>query len=254
MISQQSFEIFILVLVRVSSFFVVSPFFSMRQIPQLVKLAIILVISYLTSATLPLVNLEMNHFLSFGMSLIQEVMIGLALAYVCHIIFLGISSAGDLIDTFAGVKMASMYDPIAGTNGSLYSNLYNWLALILLLNLNVHHYLIKGLINSFYVLPPTNDNLLSFSLDSIVTLVTTSFMIAIQLALPVGIILFFVDVILGMISRTVPQINVFVLGMPIKLIVSFLVFLLLITGILQSISWALESVISSLDQFIKAMI
>lgn len=254
MILTQSFELFLLVFVRVSSFFVVSPLFSMRQIPNQVKIALVLILTYLTGSALPEMTSSYDHVLNFGLLVMQEAVIGLALAYASQIIFLGISSAGDLIDTFAGVKMASMYDPITGSNGSLYSNLYNWLALILLLNLDVHHYLVKGLLNSFYVIPAGSENMIQFSIAGIANLVTTSFMIAIQLALPMGIILFFVDVILGMISRTVPQINVFVLGMPIKLLTSFLMFILLLMGILKSISWALESVITILDQFIKMMI
>lgn len=249
----QSYLMFLLVLVRIASYMVTMPVFSIRQIPSLVKLGLVVAMTLFTAPNLPPLGIEVNSILTLGMIVLQEALLGLMMGYTSTIIFLGIQSAGDLIDFTAGVKMASSYDPISGTSSSLYSSLYNWLGVILFINMNGHHYLFKGIVNSFYVFEVGTEYINSFKLESLIYLISRSFLIAIQLALPIGIILFLIDLILGIISKIIPQMNVLILGMSFKIGASFLIHLLVIAGIIQSISWALESVITILDYFIKSL-
>ena len=254
MIGTENYFTFLLILVRIASYLFTMPVFSMRQISSVVKLAVVWVISVITLSTLPDQSIVVNSLIEFGFMVIQEVCLGLVLGYVSMIIFLGIQSAGDLIDFTAGLKMSASYDPITGTSSSLYSSLYNWIAVILFFNLNGHHYLLKGIVNSFYFLELGQEYLHLLKVESFIYLISRFFLISIQLALPVAIVLFLVDIILGMISKVIPQINVFLLGMPAKIAVSFLIHLFLIVGVIQSISWALDSVMSTLDYFVKTLV
>lgn len=254
MIWTEDYLTFLLILVRIASYLFTMPVFSMRQIPSIVKLAVVFVLSLITLSTLPSHSIAVNSLLELGFMVIQEAFLGLILGYVSLIIFLGIQSAGDLIDLTVGLKMASSYDPITGTSSSLYSSFYNWIAVILFLNLNGHHYLLKGVMNSFYFLELGQEYLHLLKVESFIYLISRFFLISIQLALPIGIVLFLADVILGMISKVIPQINVFLLGMPAKIGISFMLHLFLVVGVIQSISWALDSVMSTLDYFVKTLI
>lgn len=254
MIFTEDYLTFLLVLVRIASFLFTMPVFSMRQISIIVKLAIVLVLSVITMTTFENQIIIVSSLIELGFLVIQEALLGVILGYTATIIFLGIQSAGDLIDLTAGLKMSASYDPITGVSSSLHSSIYNWLAVILFFNMNGHHYLLKGIVNSFYFFGIGQEYLHLLKVESIVYLIIRFFLIAIQLALPVGIVMFLVDVILGMISKVIPQINVFLLGMPAKIGVSFIIHLFLMVGLFQSISWALDSVMSTFDYFVKSLI
>ena len=245
---------FLLILARISSFFVATPFFSTKSIPKLVKVTIILVVTIIAYNVVPPQDVYPSSGLEFGFMLFRDALIGLVLGYGVNIVFLGIQSAGDFIDLFAGLQMSSTYDPITGTNGTFYSNVYNWIATIIFLNMNGHHYLITGIVNSFLFIPVGEVSLIQIDLNTIALMITKTFYISVQLGFPIAVILFMIDVILGAISRVVPQINVFVLGMPVKLVVSSLLFMLALTGVMSGISWGIEIVIEMFDAMIKSII
>lgn len=244
---------FLLLVTRIGSYFVSMPVFSGRQIPQLMKLGLVLALSYLTYLVIePTIDFTVSNWMELVLLCVQEAVIGLLFGTVSTIVFLGIQSAGDFIDLFAGLKMSTNYDPITGSSGSIYANFYNWLAVVLFFMMNGHHYLIKGIVNTVFFLPLGETGLIELSLYQVSMAITKSFLISLQLAIPVCMVLFLVDLILGIISRSVPQINVFILGMPLKLVVSFVMMILIIVGITKSIGLALDSVVQVLNEFIKA--
>lgn len=250
---EMSFLLLLLVMARVGTFFVTMPILSMRQIPNIPKLAIIVSLSFMISQWLPDVQIEATNLLELGLLLAREAVLGIVLGWITNMMFLAIQSAGDWIDFFAGLKMSTSYDPISGASGSIYSNLYNWLGALLFFIVNGHHYLIRGIINSCFFLPIGESEWFSFKLESIVSVVTQSFILGIQLALPICMILFLVDIVLGLINRTVQQINVFILGMPLKLLISFVLMILMFGAMSQSIIWALDAVVSLLDNALRYM-
>ena len=254
MVNEVIYYNLLLVLARVSSFFFATPIFSTRSIPRVVKLAISLSVTIIVSMTIPTEQVEPYSLIDFGLMAFREALIGVVLGYSVNIVFLGIQSAGEFVDVFAGLQMSSSYDPITGTNGTFYSNIYNWIATLLFFNMSGHHYLITGIINSFLFIPVGENVLLELNVSVIASLLVKTFYISVQLGFPMAVILFLIDVILGMISRVVPQINVFILGMPIKLAVSAMMFVLMTTGILSGISWGIELVIEMFDTMVKSII
>lgn len=254
MISEVVYYNLLLILARLSSFFFATPLFSTRSIPRVVKLAISLSVTIIVSMTTPTQQVEPTSLIELGLMAAREALIGVVLGYSVNIVFLGIQSAGEFVDVFAGLQMSSTYDPITGTNGTFYSNIYNWIATLIFFNMSGHHYLITGIVNSFLFIPVGKSIFLELDISVITSLLVKTFYISVQLGFPMAVILFLIDVILGMVSRVVPQINVFVLGMPIKLVVSAMMFTLMTAGILNGISWGIELVIEMLDTMIKSII
>ena len=168
MIFTEDYLTFLLVLVRITSFLFTMPVFSMRQISTIVKLAIVLVLSVITMTTFENQIIIVSSLIELGFLVIQEALLGVILGYTATIIFLGIQSAGDLIDLTAGLKMSASYDPITGVSSSLHSSIYNWLAVILFFNMNGHHYLLKGIVNSFYFFGIGQEYLHLLKVESIV--------------------------------------------------------------------------------------
>ena len=137
-----------------------------------------------------------------------------------------IQIAGGFIDFQMGFAIANIIDPQTGAQSPLLGQFFNSLALLLLLALNGHHLLLDGIFFSYQFLPV--DQLWpAFGDERLVYFVTsifvTSFAIAFQMSVPIVATLFLVDLALGITARTVPQLNIFVVGFPIKIGVSFLV-------------------------------
>ena len=251
---EMSFLVLLLVMARVGTFFVTMPILSLKQLPSVCKLAIICALSFMIYQWLPSIEIDVQNLLGFGMLVAREAVLGIVLGWITNMMFLAIQSAGDFIDSFAGLKMSTSYDPISGTSGSIYSSLFNWMGSLLFLMMNGHHYLIRGIVNSSFFLPIGASEWFQFELEGIVSVVTQSFLLSIQLALPMCMILFLVDIVLGLINRSVQQINVFILGMPLKLLVSFILMIILFGGMAQSMMWALDAVVQILDSAMRYML
>jgi len=146
-------------------------------------------------------------------------MIGL----IAYIILSAVQIAGGFIDFQMGFAVANVIDPQTGAQSPLIGQYFYIFALLFLLSVNGHHLLIDGMINSFNFLqideliPLKNVPLHEYIINHF----NQMFIIAFQMAVPLVGCLFLVDVALGLIARTVPQVNVFVVGLPLKITVSF---------------------------------
>ena len=213
---------FLLVFARTLAFLMTVPLFSYRTIPNMFKIgfSFFLSIVILTSLDSPVVSLEYSYILL----LLKEVTVGLAIGLIAYIILSAVQTAGGFIDFQMGFAIANVVDPQTGAQSPIIGQFFYMIALLFLLSVNGHYLLIDGLMNSYQFIPL--EGLLSFDgafSDFIIRSFNSMFVIAFQMALPIVGCLFLVDVALGLIARTVPQVNVFVVGLPLKILVSFLV-------------------------------
>ncbi len=167
----------------------------------------------------------------------KEALVGLLLGLVGYIIMSAIQIAGSFIDFQMGFAIANIIDPQTGAQSPLIGQFFNMLAFLLLLAINGHHMILDGIYYSYQFLPM--DQFPSFTNDSfpqfIITTFTAVFAIAFQMAAPVVATLFLVDLALGITAKTVPQLNIFVVGFPIKIGVSFLVLFTMMAVMIQVI-------------------
>ncbi|MBC7087488.1 MAG: flagellar biosynthetic protein FliR [Tissierellales bacterium] len=221
----------ILILIRITSFIVVSPAFSLKGLPNTVKVALSAALSVFTYSTITQFMPADNMFVFFTYS-VKEVLIGLAMGYVTNLVFTACEMAGQLIDFQAGFTMATVYDPITGNNVSNYGKAYYWIAIAALFLLDMHHFMINGIVQSFNMIPLGTYIFDGLEIRAIIKIFGAVFETALNFAAPMIIVLLVSDAVLGIISRTVPQINVFMLGMPLKSLLSFVVFLVSISFVL----------------------
>ena len=213
---------FLLVFARTLAFLMTVPLFSYRTIPNMFKIgfSFFLSIVILTSLDSPEVSLEYSYILL----LLKEITVGLAIGLIAYIILSAVQTAGGFIDFQMGFAIANVVDPQTGAQSPIIGQFFYMIALLFLLSVNGHYLLIDGIMNSYQFI--SLEDLLSFDgkfSDFIIRSFNTMFVIAFQMSLPIVGCLFLVDVALGLIARTVPQVNVFVVGLPLKILVSFLV-------------------------------
>ncbi|MEH7222573.1 flagellar biosynthetic protein FliR [Bacillus sp. JJ1566] len=224
------FPAFLLVLVRVTSFFVTMPLFSYRTLPASHRIGIAFFISWIMFLSMENPILQIDGF--YIMLILKEAMVGLLIGLIAYMIFAAIQIAGGFIDFQMGFAIANVIDPQTGAQSPLMGQYLYTFALLFLLAINGHHLLLDGIFYSYEFIPMEqatlpfgNDNLVEFVLRAF----STMFIIAFQMSMPVVGALFLVDIALGIVARTVPQLNVFVVGLPLKIGVSFVVMLIAIS-------------------------
>lgn len=241
----------ILIFLRITSFIVVCPGFSYKGFPNVLKVSLSFVFTVLVYSIIPEIEIG-NELLYFFLLSLKEILFGLAIGFISKVIFAAAEIAGQLIDFQVGFSMASVYNPLSGSSASNYGKVYYWLSICLFFILDLHHIIIKTLIKSFQYLPLGTIVLNEFNPEGIVKLFGMAFELALNLSVPMIIVVLVTDITLGIISKTVPQINVFMLGMPLKAVVSFIVFMLILSWVMSEISGIVGSVPGYIERFLQS--
>ncbi|OPX88568.1 MAG: Flagellar biosynthetic protein FliR [Pelotomaculum sp. PtaB.Bin117] len=200
------------------------PLFGFRGIPPLFKVCfpLALAIVLFPTAAANLTALPGGVW-GYGLAIISEIAVGLLLGITVTIILNSIRMAGQMIDVQIGYSMASMVDPMNGVQNTLLAQYLYLLALILFLILDGHYTLIMGLAKSYDLVPLSAATLMNGSMPLVlIKTFSGAFTIALQVSAPVLAVLLVSDLALGFLSRTTPQINVFLTGFLVKIAVGLL--------------------------------
>lgn len=248
------FPAFLLILVRVTSFFVMMPLFSYRTIPTMHKLGFGFFLSWLMFYAITPPVMEING--TFFLLVIKEALVGLLIGFTAYLILSAIQIAGGLIDFQMGFAIANVIDPQTGAQSPLMGQYLYTFGLLLLMSFNGHHLLIDGIYNSYHFipidqpwLPLGSTNVLKYMVQSF----SAMFLVAFQMSLPVVGSLFLVDVALGIVARTVPQLNIFVVGMPVKIVVGFIIIIAVMGAILGLVSNLVETALYTMRDMMKLL-
>jgi len=229
----QGFPIFLLIFCRITAFFVVSPIFSSRGVPNVFKLGLAFFLSFIVFMAY---GLEQSVVLDseYVLMVIREVLIGILMGFVVYLFFAIVQTAGGFMDFQIGFAMANVVDPHTGTSQPLLGNFKYMMMMVLFLIMNGHHHLLNGLMNSYEWIPLSNELFAQMMQGSIneflVKTFATTFMLALQVAAPLIVAMFLTDVGLGFLTKSAPQFNVFVIGIPLKILIGIFLLILLMPG------------------------
>lgn len=206
----------LLATVRTSAWLIVCPPFNTRLMPATVKavLAFALALLMVPKLTAGVPPMDTASILT---SVVEQVVIGLALGFVTQLFFVAIQAAGDLIDLFGGFSLAQAFDPLSAAHSSVFGRFYNLIAVTLLFATDGYQLVLRGFLHSFDTLPLDGAFSLA-NLDKLLTHGLTDLLVtALQIAGPLIAVLFLTDVALGLLNRVAPSLNAFALGFPIKI-------------------------------------
>jgi flagellar biosynthesis protein FliR len=244
--------LFLLVLLRMTSFFVIAPVFSYRGIPNRYKVAFGF---FVTIAALPVVSatkpIVFNSF--YFTLLIKEITIGVLMGFIAAMIIYTVQVSGAFIDFQMGFAIANLVDPQTGAQVPVISQFKYLLTILFFVTIDGHHLLLDGMMKSFEVIKL--DQLISLGNESfatfMITLFSTMFITAAQISLPIVGALFLIDVGLGIIAKTVPQVNVFVVGLPLKIFAGFILLLITIPVFFFLLQSIISNVVHNLGEVLK---
>lgn len=223
-----NFQLFILILVRVTGFFVITPIFNRRDVPAITKVGLSFM---LTLILLPLkINnfyLEIDNIRTLLSWSISEFLVGIIIGFIAFIYFTLVYLAGMLSDIQMGFGMVNIMDPATNAQMPLMGGFYNILFTLIFLSVNGHHQLIKGLMYSYEIIPiGFNISINETTIEYLIKIFSEIFILAFQLSTPIVVAILLTHVVLGILARTMPQMNIFVVGLPLKIFIGIIILLI----------------------------
>lgn len=247
-------EYFLLILVRISCFVFIAPFFGMSNTPGRVKIGLSFFISVILYQVLPKESVEYTGMIGYSIIVLKEGITGLLIGYAANICNSIILLAGNLLDMNIGFSMATEYNPQMQTQTTVSGNLYYYLVLMLLVVTNMHHYILRALTDS-YQLISVNGQVFQWDylLQGMVTYMTDCFVIAFRIILPVFACIMILNSILGIMAKVSPQMNMFAVGMQLKVLLGLVVMFLTIGLLINVSDFIFDEMKRTIVSFIKGM-
>ncbi len=242
-INLQDFLAFFLASIRIIAMIISSPVFSHRQVPIPFKVGFSMIVGMLISPTVLKLGFVFpdNNF-TLVLFVFKEILLGVSIGTIATFIFNIFRTGAHFMDFSIGFSMSQYYDPGTASSATVLERFFNWIAIVVFLTFNFHHTLILSMIKSFEVVPLGNFSANDNTFYTMLSAFSSMFFVAIQIAAPIIIVLFITDFTLGLISRTVPQFQVFILGMPIKVLFGLLALSIIMPGLIQVFSNALDKI------------
>jgi flagellar biosynthesis protein FliR len=215
---------FALVLARIAPLFLLAPLFSSKTIPgrarTLVALALAVGITPIaveaSSGSLP------PDVLGLAGLLVKETLVGTAFAFALGALFAALSAAGAVLDTLVGFSFGALVDPVTGVQSSILSQLYQMVGVLVFIAIGGDAWVIQGIARTYEAVPLLEAPHIGSLVQGAQVAFSGLFTAALQIAAPVLLALVITDAGLGVVSRVVPQLNVFAVGFPAKVAVALL--------------------------------
>jgi flagellar biosynthesis protein FliR len=217
-ISLPQLQLFFIVFVRVAAILLSIPIFDSKGIPFLFKFSLALATGIVVFPLLQLQSVPIvNDLFTLSITLVGEILLGLTIGFSVKLIFAGIQLAGQLAGYQMGLALANVMDPSTSQQVPLLAQFNNLIGLLVFLSINAHYWFIKAITKSFHLVPPLNVSFSNSLMEQLIKMSGNMFIIALQVGAPVIATMLLTSVAFGLVARTVPQMNVFMVAMPLKI-------------------------------------
>ena len=226
-VALEQLEIFVLILMRIASFIYVAPFFNTANVPRRTT-----VLVYSVKADM---TVEYSGIIGYAVVVLQEVAVGLILGAMASFCVQIIMFAGKMIDMDTGLAMAQIMDPTTKVQVGIMGNFYYYMLMLLLIVSGLHQYLVAAIIETYNVIPIGGVKFGMSVYTTVLNFMSDYFVIGFRIELPIFAATLLLNCILAIIARVAPQMNMFVVGMQLKIFVGIFVILFTIV-MLPSVS------------------
>ncbi len=214
----ERFDVFLLVLLRVGALMVVAPIFGHRHWLARAKVGLALMVAVVLFPMVADQPLDLpTGIFPYAFLMVREVLMGVVLGFTVLLLFVAIQFAGQLAGLQMGFGIVNVIDPQSSNQVSIIGQFLNILAILLLLTLDGHHMILSGLVTSFETIPLGGVSFQDGLMFKLMDLTAQVFIIAVKISAPILMALFLVTAAMGVLARTVPQMNVFLIGFPLQI-------------------------------------
>jgi flagellar biosynthetic protein FliR len=219
-----------------------APLFGSNNIPVRIRILFGVVMAMaMTPLLRPYLAAPPSDLYGFALLTINEAVAGLIIGIFVHLVILGAQMGGALMDIQIGLSMSNVLNPSTGQPSTVLSQFKYFLALVLFLCANGHHVLISAFMKSFELMPTTGMSVLGAIQEQQVALIVQMFLIALQIAAPILAVSILIDAALGIMNKAVPQMQIFIVGMPGKIIVGMIALSVALPAVTMAVVNGVES-------------
>lgn len=218
------FYTWMLVFLRVGAFLLALPFFTMANFPVTLRVALAALTALLLAPVVPNFSLAGLGLFSILGVMAQEVGTGLLLGFVARMIFFAVDIAGTIISNEMGLNLASIFDPVTQQSSQIAGTILTLLATLIMLTLNLHHWMLLGFERTYVVLPIGGAHLQNALLEDVVAQTARVFTVALQISAPIIAVAFVITLVFSLLSRAVPQMNIFTEMYGFRIVAGMIVF------------------------------
>ena len=248
------FILLLLIFVRIVTTFYAAPVMGHTSIPTLAKIFLAILISYMVFLSIDRSAIKIEVSLWFlAANALKEILSGLLMGFMLHIVFHGISFAGSLIGFDLGVSMAETFNPMAETQGNVIGEVIYFATILLFFLIDGHHYLLRGLVYSFTVIPIGKFTINQPVFQLLINYSGLVFIIAVKIASPILVSFFLITIAEGIIARVIPQMQIFFVTQPLRIGIGLIFLSTLVPIYVYAIKGLLKGFEDNLFTLIKAM-
>lgn len=239
---------FVLLFFRFAALFIATPIFSHQNIPITVKAAMAFFFTVVFYASLPPLEISID-VPTIVLAILSELMFGLSIGIVLLLAYNVITFAGGQISFMMGFSMASAIDPQTGVSMPIISQFLSLMALMVLMAMDIHHWMLLFIDNSLSTLPLGGFLMTEDLFNYIIHAASNMFLVGFMIAFPIIALSWLADVIFGMLMKTMPQFNLLVIGFPIKIMVAFGVLIATLTATMLILKGQMIEAFNALEMF-----
>ena len=211
---------YLLIFFRVLSILWLLPIFSMRSVSVLFKVAFAIVTSLLITEVVPYAETLANDPYGMLLAVLREVLIGLSIGFAIRLLFMCVQAAGEIVSFQTGFAFARVVDPFSSGQASVLEQFLYMLGIMIFFSVDAHHIVVRGIYASFKELPLGAATFSGGLFNYFITATGRIFSLGLKFGAPLVVALFLIELALGLLSRMIPTMNIFVEGLPVKVFVS----------------------------------
>lgn len=249
----ENLEVFLLILVRMSGFIFSAPFYSLSNVPRKVQVGLSVFLAIILFQTLDVEKLEYTGVIGYAGLVVSELAVGVIMGYMMSICIYILNFSGQIIDMEIGFSMVNVMNPTANMTTTVTGNLYTYFVMLVLLASDLHRYLLRAMIDAFSFIPVGKVVFHENLYEIMLTFMRDYFMIGFRIILPIFAATLMVNTVLGVLAKVAPQMNMFVIGMQLKIFVG-LVLLTLAAKYIPTVSELIYSEIKMMaNEVVKGL-
>ena len=247
-------ELFLLIFVRVASFVYIAPFFSMSNTPSRVRVGLAFFISVLLYQTGPEQEVVYDTLIGYTIIVMKEAVTGFLIGFGANLCTAVVSFAGQIADMEMGLSMASLFDPATKQQTTITGVYYNYMVLLLLMISGMHRYLLKALAETYELIPINgavfHDDAL---LQALITFMGDYIIVGFRICLPIFAVMIILNAVLGILAKVSPQLNMFAVGIQLKVLVGFCVLFVTTAMMSDAAGFIYEQMKRMVVSFVRVM-
>lgn len=253
LLSPSNIIIFVLIFTRISGMIFSMPLISTYPIPQQIKIWLCAIVAFIL---FPMVAANSSIVVPSSMPelmvfMFREFAIGYIIGFCATFLFAAVQVGGEFVSIQIGISMSQILDPTTGEQTQVLSQLYTYIATLVFIALNAHQWLFAALYKSFQAFPLSAEWILSGGLVSHVLHMSSSiFSIGISMVLPIFCVMFISEVLMGFMSKMMPQMNIFMVAIPLKVYIGIVLILIFLSPTITYLSTVIEKYLKGIVEIL----